>query len=156
MASFVYNHVIKLMFNGGINLDTDTLKVMLVNGDYTPDRDHDFVDAGGANDPVDAEIVATNYTRGWGGSGRKTVAVTVTEQDASNRAVLIFSDQTWTALGGAVNDDIVGAILIKEGGADDTDSILICYWDVVDFTTNGSDYELSFDATNGNLRGTST
>ena len=155
MSSFVYNHAIKLIFNGGLNLDTDTLKIMLVNSTYTPDPDHDFVDAGGGSDPLDAEIVATNYTGGWGGSGRKTVPVTVTEQDANNRSVLIFTNQTWVALGGAANDTVVGAILIKEGGANDTDSILIAYWDVVNQTTAGVDYVLSFDPTNGNLRGTS-
>jgi hypothetical protein len=125
---------------------------MLVNSVYTPNRDDDVVDAGGASDAVDAEITATNYTRGWGGAGRKTVTVTIAEQDANDRAVVIIADVTWTALGGATNDTVVAAVLIKEGGANDTTSRLIAYFDITDTPTNGSDLTLDFDGTNGNIQ----
>lgn len=154
MASFWYNKAVTEVLTGTIDLDTNTLKVMLVNSTYTPNRDNDVVDAGGGSDAADAEIVATGYTSGWGGAGRKTVTVTVTEQDANDRAVIIFGDLTWTALGGATNDTVVGAILIKEGGANDTTSRLIAYWDLVDTATNGGDFTLTMDATDGNLRAT--
>jgi hypothetical protein len=152
MASFVYNKAVADILTGTIDLDSNTLKVMLVNSTYTPSKDDDVVDAGGASDALDAEIVATNYAGGWGGAGRKTATVTITEQDANDRAVVKFSDLTWTALGGAANDTVVAAILIKEGGADDTTSRLICYWDITDTPTNGSDFTLDFDATDGNIR----
>lgn len=154
MASFWYNKAVQEVLTGAIDLDSNTLKVMLVNSTYTPNNDDDVVDAGGASDAVDAEITATNYTRGWGGAGRKTASITITEQDANNRAVVVFSDITWTALGGATNDTVVGAILIKEGGANDTTSRLIAYWDLSDTATNGGNFVLSMDATNGNLRAT--
>lgn len=156
MASFFYNKAVQEILNGTINLDTDTLKVMLVDSTYTPNRDDDVVDAGGGSDAADAEITATNYTAGWGGAGRKTASITISEQDANDRAIGVLSDITWTALGGAVNDTVVGAILIKEGGANDTTSRLIVYWDLTDTATNGGDFTLTMDATDGNLRATTT
>jgi hypothetical protein len=152
MASFCYNKAIADILTGAIDMDSNTLKVMLVNSTYTPNRDDDVVDAGGASDALDAEITATNYTKGWGGSGRKTATVTVAEQDASDRAVVIIADITWTALGGATNDTVVAAILIKEGGSNDTTSRLIAYFDITDTPTNGSDLTLDFDGTNGNIQ----
>ena len=122
MASFFYNKALVDILTGVIDLDTDVLKMMLVNSTYTANRDDDVVDAGTGTDAESGEIVATNYTRGWGGAGRKTVTITVTEQDANDRAVVILADITWTALGGATNDTAVAAVLIKEGVANDTTS----------------------------------
>lgn len=150
MASGAYTRAINLINNRTLDITTGC-KVMLVGSEYTYDPDHDFVDMGGASDPVDAEIDATNYTRGFGGAGRKAATVTFEEQDANNRAVVKVANITWTALGGALNDTIEGAILIKEG-TDDTDSSLIAYFDLPTTPTNGSDVALSFDATDGNIR----
>jgi hypothetical protein len=150
MASFMTNKAV-----GQALLDfiaAHTFKLMLTNSTYTPNNDDDFVDAGGANDAVDGEITATNYTRGWGGAGRKTVVPTVTEQDANNRAVIKIPDTTWTALGGAVNDTATNALLIIEGGANDTTSIIVAAFDIPDTPTNGSDVVLDFDGTDGNIR----
>jgi len=152
MATFVYNKAAAEIFDGSIDLDTDTLKVMLVDDSYSPDRDDDVVDEGGAGDAESAEITATNYARAWGGAGRKTPSISVSEQDANDRAVAIIADLTWTALGGAVNDTVAGAILIKEGDANDTTSRLIAYFDIADTPTNGSDFILDFDAADGNIR----
>lgn len=143
MANFLYNTAAKEIHDGTLNLLSDTIKVMLVNSSYTPDRDHDVVDAGGANDPVDAEITATNYEKGWGGSGRKALtskAITVNKTD--DRSEFDAADVTWTALGGTTNDTVVGAILIKEGASNDTTSRLIAYVDLTDTPTNGGDFTI--------------
>jgi hypothetical protein len=153
MASGVYNRSLKEILDRTLDITTGC-KVMLVGSEYTYDPDHDFVAAGGANDPDDAEIDATNYTRGFGGAGRKAATLTFVEQDASNRAVVRIADLTWTALGGALNDTIEGAILIKEG-ASDADSKLIAYFDLPTTPTNGSDFVLDFDPVDGNIRFTS-
>lgn len=150
MPSGAYNRAIKEVLDRTLDITTGC-KVMLVGSEYTYDPDHDFVAAGGANDPDDAEIDATNYTRGFGGAGRKAATVTFAEQDANNRAVVRIADLTWTALGGATNDTIEGAILIKEGSSD-ADSKLIAYWDLPTTPTNGSDVTLDFDPTDGNIR----
>ena len=147
MASFVYNTSKKEIMDGTLNLNTDTLKVILVNSTYTANADDDVVDAGGANDAVDGEITATNYTKGWGGAGRKTLANKTFETDKPNdRAELHADNITWTALGGASNDTIVAAVLIKEGGANDTTSRLIAYIDLADTTTNGGDFTIQWNA----------
>jgi hypothetical protein len=151
MPSFIYNTAMKEMIDGILDLDSDTLKIMLVNDDYTPNKDDDVVDAGGAADAVDAEIVATNYARGWGAAGRKVATISVAVDKVNDRAKATITDLTWAALGGAVNDVIAGAILVKEGGANDTTSRLIAFFDVADTPTNGGDIKLDFDEVLGNI-----
>lgn len=151
MASFMYNRAIKEIMDGTINLDTDTLKLMLVNSTYAADPDQDFIDLSTGTDAESGEITATNYTRGFGGAGRKTVSITISEQDANNRGVAVLADTTWTALGGATNDTVVAAVLVKEI-TNDAASKLIAYFDITDTPTNGSDFTLDFDATDGNIR----
>ena len=130
---------------------------MLVDNGYTYDPDHAVVDNGGNNatDLSFNEIVATNYTGGFAGGGRKTATVTITEQTANNRVVTIIGDRTWTSLGGATNDTVQAAVLIREI-TNDTLSIPIVFMDFSggNVTTNGSDFQVNFDDTNGNLRWT--
>ena len=155
MASGFYNQGLLDVTNGAIDLDTDTLKLMLVDTSYTFDPDHDVVDNGGndATDPSFNEIVATNYTVGFSGAGRKTVTITSGVNDTNNRADFAIADVTWTALGGGTNDTIGGAILIEER-TNDTDSRLIAFFDLTDTPTNGSDVTLDFNslASGGNIR----
>lgn len=151
MASANYTTGSKEVFDGTIAFLTDTLKVMLVGSGYTFSKDHLVVDAAGANDPVDEEISVTGYTGGWGGAGRKTIGTkTVTAQLAAgspaNSVVFNCANITWTALGAGAT--IEGAILIKEGGANDTTSRLISYGDVSQ-ATNGGDVTLDYHDTNG-------
>lgn len=54
-------------------------------------------------------------------------------------------------MGGAVNQTIAAAVLIKEGATNDTTSKLIVYFDLTDTPTNGSDVTLTFDSTAGNI-----
>jgi len=144
MASLVYNAFKAKSASGLIDLDTDTIKVMLVAAGYVPDADDEFVDEGGADDPIDHEISVTGYTGGFGGSGRKTIALTVTKDNANDRAVVDGPDQTWTALGAGAT--IAGAVFIKEG-TDDTDTELIFYVDLApDTATNGNDFTAAWDA----------
>lgn len=148
MPSFVYNKAAEELANGTIDLLTDTIKTMLVTSQYSPARTDLVVDAGGANDAVDAEINVTGYTRGWGGSGRKTLgstgAKTVVVDQANNRAEFSAGNFTWTTLGTGAT--IAGMIVIKEGVSNDTTSRLIAYLDVTDTPTNGGDIAFTFDA----------
>jgi hypothetical protein len=150
MASFVYDHAMADMVSGLIDLDSDVLKVMLVNGSYTPNKDDQFIGSG-VGSPHAAEIVATNYAGGFGGAGRKTATVTISDDTANDRAIAVFGNLTWTALGGAANDTVVGAILVKEI-TNDAASKLIAYWDITDTPTNGGNFTLTMDGTNGNLQ----
>lgn len=150
MASFVYNTAAQEIANSTIDLDTNTLKVMLVTSSYVANRDDLVVDAGGANDAVDHEISVTGYTAGWGGAGRKTAVVTTGVDNTNDRAEVYIADLTWTSLGAGAT--IAAAILIKEGGANDTTSRLIAYFDLTDTATNGGDITLDFDAAEGAIR----
>lgn len=146
MASLVYNRAKKEIADGTINLISDTIKVMLVKSGYTPNADDDFIDFTGTSDPAGQEIVATNYTGGFGGAGRKTLANKAwTESDANDRAEFDADDVTWTSLGGASNDTIAAAILVKEI-TNDAASKLICYVDITDFTTNGGNFTLQWNS----------
>lgn len=153
MASGSYQRNVVKMLDGTIAYLTDTIKMLLVSTAtaYTYDPDHEFVDAGGANDIIDAEANVTNYTRGYGGAGRKTLASkTMTNNDTSNRVELDCADVTWTALGGASNQTLAAAVVLKEGAANDTTSRMFAYLDFTDTATNGGDITVQI-ATNGFL-----
>lgn len=145
MPSFVYNKAAEELANGTVDLLADTIKTMLVTSQYSPARSDLVVDAGGANDPVDAEINVTGYTRGWNGAGRKSLASkTIVVDQANNRAEFSAGNLTWTSLGSGAT--IAGMLLIKEGVSNDTTSRLIAYLDVTDTATNGGNIAFTFDA----------
>lgn len=147
MASTAYTNGIENILNGTIDVDTSTLKSMLLTTSYTEDPDHDFVD-----DLAGAECSATGYTGGFNGADRLTTAMTITEQTANNRVVVIPADKTWTAIGGASNNTLEGVAVIREI-TNDAASIPIFYCVFsASLTTNGSDILVDFDDTNGNLR----
>ncbi len=144
--SFLYNLAKKEMLDGTIDLLTDTIKVMLVTSSYVANADDDLVDAGGANDAVDHELSGTGYTAGWSNSGRKTLGTkAISEDDPNDRAEFDAADLTWSAINAGT---AAAAILIKEGGADDTTSRLIAYIDTGGFpiVTNGGDLNVNWNA----------
>lgn len=150
MASHFYNLAAQEVISGSIDMDTDTLKIMLVGtsaATYAPDKDHTVVDNGANNttDPSFCELVATNYTGGFAGAGRKTATIADSVDNTNDRAILTITDLTWTALGGASNDTVTAGILIKEI-TNDTLSRLVCYIDFTNTATNGSDFTLDFPA----------
>lgn len=148
MASGWYSNGVLNCLNGTIDLDTDVIKVMLVDEVYAYDPDHDFVNDISAN-----EISATNYTGGFGGGGRKTATVTMQASTANNRVEIAIADLTWTALGGALNDTVGAAVVIHEI-TNDAASIPIAYLDFTDTPTNGGNFTLDFTAlgSGGNMR----
>jgi len=148
MASFVYNNAALLLANGGIDFDTDVLKIMLVQAAYVADNDNVFIEEG-VDDANEHELTVTGYTPGFGGAGRKTATVTAEKDDGNNRAELDIADLTWTALG--TGETIAGAILIKEI-TNDLASLLLAYFDVTNTPTNGGDVTLDFDAVEGAIR----
>src|SRR5262245_30878265 len=136
MANLMYNNAKYEILRNNLDLETDSgIKVMLISSatTYTANADHDFVSAGGANDPDDAETNVTNYTRCFGGAGRKTLASrTMAVNDTNDRAEFDAADVTWTALGNGTNQTVVAGIIIKEI-TNDAASLLIGYVDFSDF-----------------------
>lgn len=146
MASGWYQQGLFKIANGTIDVDTSTLKVMLVKSTYTYDPDHDFLD------DLSEISGVSGYTSGYGNAGRKTATVTLQTNNTSNRLDIAIADLTWTAL--AAGDTIGGAVLIFETGGSDATGIPIAFFDLTDTPTNGSDITLDFTAlaSGGNLR----
>jgi hypothetical protein len=150
MANIVYRKGIEKIAKGDIRLNYDTLKIMLVNNSYTVDASHEFVDEAGETDPKANEIEADNYTKGFGGAGRKTVTgLSFTFNTSTTSLDVSFANLTWSSLGGIVigHDTVAGAILIKENTSD-TDSDLIAYFDLTDTLTDGTDFIINFSSVN--------
>ncbi len=156
MASGWFTQGLKKLLDGTIDIDTSTLKIILVDSGYTFNADHDVIDNGAndATDPSFNEIVATNYTGGYAGAGRKTASVTLQVNDTDNRVDIAIGDLTWTSLGGASNDTPAAAILAFETGGADTTTVPIAYLDFTDTPTNGGNFTLDFAtlAAGGNLQ----
>lgn len=139
MASGVYNNFLFRVFDRTIDVTADTFKVMPVKSTYTLDattQDEDVL-----TNAASHEIVATNYTGGHGGSGRKTCAVTFQRNDTNDpgRLEVAFADVQWTSpnLGGAANDTLSGYVVFCEK-ASDAASIPVCFFETANVTTDGA------------------
>lgn len=115
MANVIYNAFKKNIMNGGIDLDTNTIKVALVTSSYTPNQDthEDMAD-------VSNEVEGTGYTAGGAELANKTVTADTTD----NEGVFDADDVTWA------NSTITarGAVIYKSTGTAAND-LLIAYID---------------------------
>ncbi|MDP2319559.1 MAG: hypothetical protein Q8O42_09515 [Acidobacteriota bacterium] len=137
MPNLVYNVGKEKIANGAIDLDTSTIKVMLVQSTYTVDADHGAIDDGTAADPASHEISVSGYSR-------QTLATrTVTKDNTNDRAYLDADDATFAAL--AAGQTIGGAIIFIDSGADNT-SYPIAFFDLTDTPTNGGNIVVQWAA----------
>lgn len=119
--------------NGGIDLDTDTLKVMLVTDSYTPD-----IDAHLDRADVTNEVEGTGYTAG----GAELGSVTVTQDDTNNRGVFDAADTTWASSSITAR----GAVIYKSTGTAAND-LLIAYKDFgEDKTSSNGNFTITWSA----------
>ncbi len=133
MADVIYN-VFKLnIMNGGIDLDTNTINVMLVTSAYTPNQDTHLDRADVTN-----EVTGTGYTAGGAAIGTKTV----TQDDTDNEGVFDGADVTWST----ATITARGAVIYKSTGAAANDT-LICYLDFVsDQSSSAADFIIAWNA----------
>jgi hypothetical protein len=133
MADVIYNNFKKLIMNGGIDLDTDTIKVALVTSSYTPDQDaHDFFD------DVTNEVSGTGYTAGGASLANKAV----TADNTDNEGVFDADDVAWTTSTITAR----GAVIYKSTGTAST-SALICYLDFgSDKTSTAGTFTIAWNA----------
>lgn len=83
-----YGLFLKSLVNKEIDLDSDTIKVMLCTSSYTPDQDtHQYKSS------VTNEITGTGYTAG----GATLSGVTITYDAATNKLTFDASDTSWSA-----------------------------------------------------------
>jgi hypothetical protein len=133
-TNFYNSYKAKLLNGGGIDLDTDTIKVALCTSTYTPSIDnHDMFD------DVTNEVSATGYT-----AGGATLTLTVTQNNANDMAVVTASaSTTWT--GSSITARY--AVIYKVGAGAST-SPLICYIDfVTDRKSDGDNFIIDWDDT---------
>lgn len=135
MANAIFNSFKRDIANGSIDLDTDTIKLMLVTSTYVPN-----IDTHTKRSDVTNEVVGSGYTLGGAALANKTVTVDNTGNtgvfDADD---LTFSTATITAR---------GAVLYKSrGGASSADE-LIAYLDFgSDIASTAGNFLVTFSAT---------
>lgn len=120
--------------NGAIDLDTDTIKVMLVTSSYTPDQD-----AHTKRSDITNEVSGTGYSAGGAALANKAV----TADNTDNEGVFDADDLTWSSSTITAR----GAVLYKSrGGASSADE-LICYIDFgADKSSSAGNFTLQWDA----------
>jgi hypothetical protein len=109
-----FDHFMKMVGNGSINLATDTLKAMLVSG-YTYDSAH----------TLKADVVASELGNGLGYNTGGQALTSVSFDFLSNNTILDADNSSWTASGGDIGP-FSGAIIYSDTSLND---MLVCYID---------------------------
>lgn len=87
MADVIQNSFKKHIMNGGIDLDTDTIKVMLLTSTHVQNQDtHEYIDDVSAN-----EVTGTGYTAGGAALANKAV----TQDNTDNEGMFDADDVVW-------------------------------------------------------------
>ena len=134
MANLIYNSFLRDIQNGSIDLDTDTIKLMLVTSAYTPN-----IDTHTKRSDVTNEVVGVGYTAG----GVTLAGKTVTQNNTDNTGVfdadnITISTSTITAR--------AGVLYKSRGGASSADE-LIGYLDFgSDIISTAGDFNITFNA----------
>lgn len=134
MASVLYNSFKRDIMNGSIDLDSDTIKCMLVTSSYTPN-----IDSHDKRDDVTNEVSGTGYTAGGATLANKSVSADNTDDEGVFDADdVVWSTATITAR---------GAVLYKSrGGASSADE-LIAYIDFgSDISSTADNFTITWNA----------
>lgn len=133
MANAKYNGFKVALANGGIDLDTDAIKVMLVDSSYTPN-----IDTHANRSDVTGEVSGTGYTAG----GQALANKSVTQDNTNDTMVFDADDVTWAASTITAR----GAVLYKDTGSAATDT-LIAYFDFgVDESSSSGDFKITWNS----------
>lgn len=137
MADVIYNSFKGKIMDGSIDLDTDTIKVVLVTSSYTPN-----IDTHTQYSHITNQVTGTGYTAGGATLANKSVAVDTT----NDRAKFDADDTTWTTASITARGAIIYKYVDNAGSPDDT-SPLICYKDFgADVTSTNADFTIKWHA----------
>lgn len=117
VTSKAYGLFLKSLCNKEVDLDSDTLKVMLCTSSYTPNQDtHQY------KSDVTNEVSGTGYTAG----GQTLTGVTVAYNASTNTLTLDANDPSWA------NSTITAryAVFYDSTPGSDATRPLIAYWDL--------------------------
>ena len=130
----IYGKFFLSAFNKELDLDSDTLKVMLCTSSYTPDQDtHQYKSS------VTNEVSGTGYTA----TGATLASVAVTYTGATNVIMFDAADTSWTS------STITAryAVVYDSTPATDATRPLICYIDFgADVSTTAGTFSIVWDA----------
>jgi hypothetical protein len=134
MANVLYNSFKRDIANGSIDLDTDTIKLLLVTSTYVPN-----IDTHTKRSDITNEVVGAGYTAGGVTLANKTVTVNnTTDKAVFDADDITIPNATITARGG---------VLYKSRGGATTADELIGYLDfVADVVSTGGNFAITFDA----------
>lgn len=134
VTALVYGGFLQSLANKEVDLDSDTLKIMLCTSAYTPNQDtHRYKSS------VTGEVTGTGYTSG--GNTLGSVAVTYTA--GTNTLMLDAADTSWA------NSTITAryAVIYDSTPATDATRPLIAYIDFgADVSSSGAAFNITFDA----------
>lgn len=135
----VYNQF-KLKQNNGnsIDLDTDTIKVMIVTNAYTPSQAHAF------KSDITNEVSGTNYTAGGTAIAGVTLALD------GDTVEWIHNDITWLQSGAGFSTGRT-FIWYKDTGVGTTSQLIMYMTETADFSNVSGDLTLDASATTGVL-----
>lgn len=113
MASELSNHFKYQLSTKKIDFSADSFKIVLMGSGFTA-----FLkDTHATYSDVSANEMATG--NGYTQNTKTLSGVTVTEDDANDRAAVTWSNVVWTASGGSIGPS-VGAIIVDDTTADKT------------------------------------
>ena len=134
MANLIYNSFLRDIQNGSIDLDTDTIKLMLVTSAYTPN-----IDTHTKRSDVTNEVVGVGYTSG----GVTLAGKTVTQNNTNNTGVFDADNITIPA---STITARAGVLYKSRGGLASADE-LIGYLDWgSDIVSTAGDFNITFNA----------
>lgn len=135
MSDMIPNSALKKFLNKEIDIDTDTIKVMLLTNSHSNDPDtQEFIDDVSAN-----QVSGTGYTAG----GATLASKTLTQDNTNNKAVFDAGDITWSSANGFTARY---AVIYKDTGTAGTSPIIAIFDFGADKTASGSDFILTWNA----------
>jgi len=131
----IYNDFKQQLFLKVHDMDSDTLKLTL-HTSYTPD-----IDAHQAW----ADVSATEYSTGDGytAGGATLASLSVTQDNANDRALFDADNVTWSSLG-ALSPATPSHAILRNDTPESPADPLVCYIVLGTTATNGGDYTIQF------------
>lgn len=134
MASVLYNSFKRDIMNGSLDLDLDTIKIMLVTSTYVAN-----IDTHTKRSDITNEVVGTGYTAG----GAALASLSVTADNTDDEGVFDAADVSWTT----ATITARGGVLYKSRGGAATADELIAYIDFgADFSSTAGTFLITWNA----------
>lgn len=134
MSSQLTNAFKKYTMNGAVDLDTDTVKGMLLTNAFTPN-----IDTMAFRSDLTNEVVGTGYTAG----GVTLASPTVTQDNTDDEGVFDAADISWTT---ATITARYLALYKSRGGAASADELLGWIDFAADKTSTGGTFLITFNS----------